>query len=465
MRILLVSYDNDNRIAYFPLGLGYIASALRGAGYEVEIYQQDIYHFQPSHLTKYLDCNHFDAVGLGACGGYYQYRMMKANALAVNLSKDRPMLWLGGHLPSPDPAYFLKKMNADFVVIGEGEISTVNLLNTYHDKGDFSRVKGIAFYNGEGKFIQTDRESLISDVDNIPWPAYDLFDMEQYVLYPLPNMMRKERSMAMLSGRGCPFKCNFCYRMDEGFRPRSPESVIEEIQFLIKNYYISYIVFWDDLLMSSIPRVYDFCEKLIRSNLNIHWYCNGRLNYACKDIDMLRLMKRAGCVFINYGIESLDNECLKRMHKSLNTDMIIKGIENTEEAGISPGLNIIFGNLGETRAVLEKDVDFLLKYDDQAQVRTIRPVTPYPGTELYEIALERGLIKDIEDFYENKHTNSDLLTCNFTEMTDDEFYDALYWANSKLLDHYLECMHKKNSLTLTKLYKERDSEFRGFRMV
>lgn len=175
-------------------------------------------------------------------------------------------------------------------------------------------------------------------------------------------------------------------------------------------------------------------------------------------------MKKAGCVFINYGIESMDNDCLKLMHKSLTTEMIIKGIENTEEAEICHGLNIIFGNLGENRSVIEKDIEFLSKYDDHSQIRTIRPVTPYPGTDLYNLAIEKGLIKNIEDFYENKHTNSDLLTCNFTDMTDEEFYECLHWANTILLDNYVDHLRKRNTELLNNLYKTKDSSFRGFRM-
>lgn len=278
-------------------------------------------------------------------------------------------------------------------------------------------------------------------------------------------MQRKDRTMVMLSGRGCPFKCNFCYRLDKGFRPRSTKSIIDEILFLKKEYRVTYIDFWDELLMSSTERMYEFCKALIHQNVNIHWSCNGRLNFASKDIEMLNLMKEAGCVFINYGIDSMDDDCLRLMHKNLTTKMIVSGIENTLKAGISPGLNIIFGNLGEDRSVIEKDVKFLLKYDDHAQLRTIRPVTPYPGTELYQIALEKGLIKDIEDFYENKHRNSDLLTCNFTDMTDEEFYECLFWANGILLDNFVENLKKRNHETLEKLYHKQDSNFRGFRMV
>ena len=111
--------------------------------------------------------------------------------------------------------------------------------------------------------------------------------------------------------------------------------------------------------------------------------------------------------------------------------MIIKGVENTLKVGISPGLNLIYGNINERLSAFEDAVDFLLKYDDHAQLRTIRPVTPYPGTELLDYAIEKGLIKDTEDFYEHKHLNSDLLAVNITQYSDEEIYDALYKANKK----------------------------------
>lgn len=466
MKVLLVSYDNDNSIAYFPLGLGYLASAIRNDGHEVVIYQQDVYHYPQSHLTNYLNENHFDIVGLGACGGYFQYAVMKKNLEAINQLRNKPTIILGGHLPSPEPEFFLRKFAVDFIVIGEGEETIVELLSSIQRREEnYKEVNGIAYLDDNDRLIITERRKVIKNVDQIPYPAYDLFNMEQYVIFPNVNMKRKDRSMVMISGRGCPFKCNFCYRLDEGFRPRSTKSLIDEINYLMKEFRVTYISFWDELLMSSISRMKDFCEGLINNQIVISWSCNGRLNYACKDPEMLDLMKKAGCVFINYGIESMDDKCLKIMHKNLNIEMIIKGVENTIAAGISPGLNIIFGNIGENREIIKKDVEFLLKYDDHAQLRTIRPVTPYPGTELYNLAIEKGFIKNIEDFYENKHTNSDLLTCNFTDMTDDEFYDCLYWANSALLNNHIEHLKKKNNLILEKLYRNRESEFRGFRMV
>ena len=179
--------------------------------------------------------------------------------------------------------------------------------------------------------------------------------------------------------------------------------------------------------------------------------------------DVLALLKNAGCVFINYGIESVDDECLRLMNKKLTVKEITEGIENTLAEGISPGFNIIWGNLGEDEKILEKGIQFLIKYDDFAQMRTIRPVTPYPGSDLYYYAIEKGLLRDVEDFYESKHTNSDLLAVNFTELTDDEFYDALKEANKTLLNNYFTCRLNSYIEQTNNLYEKRDDTFRGYR--
>jgi hypothetical protein len=122
-------------------------------------------------------------------------------------------------------------------------------------------------------------------------------------------------------------------------------------------------------------------------------------------------------------------------------------------------------NIGEDRNSLRLGVEFLLKYDDHAQMRTIRPVTPYPGSPLYCFAIEKGLLKDCEDFYENKHTNSDLLSINFTPLTDEEFHEALHEANKTLIETYFERKKEKTLQEAYDLYFKRDASFRGFRQT
>lgn len=462
MRILLVVYDNVSHIQSFPLALGYIAGTLVKKGFEVEIYNQDKHHYPDAHLTEYLNKNRFDVIGISIVGGYYEYRKLLKLSEAINNSNQKPFYILGGHGPSPEPEFFIKKTSADAVVMGEGEETVVDLLNAIGVNRPLSTVKGIAYRDGD-RVVINERRPLIKDIDSIPFSAYELFPMDYYRLKRSKLAARNDFVMDIISGRGCTFKCNFCYRIDKGFRPRSSQSVIDEIKLLKEKWGITYLVFQDEVTMSSVERTIELCEDFIKARLNIKWNCNGRLNYARPDI--LKLMKKAGCVFINYGIEAMDDEVLRNMNKRLTTEQIIKGVKATLEAGISPGLNIIFGNIGDNKKTLNKGVKFLLKYSDGSELRTIRPVTPYPGSPLYYYAIEKGFIKDCEDFYENKHINSDLLTVNFTNMSDDEFHKSLLEANTRIIEHHFQKSSQAIIKQAKKLYLEKDTCFRGFRQT
>ncbi len=439
MRILLVVYDNDSYIHWPPLGLMYIASILRNDGHEVVVYSKDKYHYPPEHLTKYLDENEFDVVGLGVIAGYWQYAEMLRISKAIRATKRKVHFIIGGHGPSPEPEYFMEKTGADAVVVGEGERA---VLNAVYSKGIFN-------------------STLIKDIDSIPYPAWDLFPMDYYALLREPNIKNNERCFPVITSRGCPYKCNFCYRMDEGIRLRSTKSVVDEINLLKKEYGISYIAFMDELFMVGPKRTHELCEAI--GGLNIRWSCQGRLNFATPDL--IRDMKRAGCVFINYGIECLDDECLKTMNKNLTVNQITKGIENSLNAGVSPGFNIIWGNIGESEKTLLAGVRFLLKYDDHSQLRTIRPVTPYPGSPLYYHAIATGKIKDVADFYENKHKNSDLPAVNFMDIPDQTVNSCLLYANKALLENYHNHKLTEQVSQFERLYLQEDVSFRGLRQT
>jgi len=442
MRILLIAYDNGSHINEFPLGLGYVAAAFDVPGVKVDIYEDNIIHGGMDRLKKYLNTVHYDAVGLSACGGYWQYRKFKEILEAIQSLKHKPYFICGGHLFAPEPQYFID-LGVDCVVIREVE-PVVNILIDAVAKGDRGIVGG--------------DPAVLANVHWIPWYK---FTMEHYVLKRYENCTTTDRTMDMLSGRGCLYNCSFCYRMVPGYRPRTPQDIVNEAYILKLNYRVSYINFADELLMTSNTRIYELCDAL--RSLRIKWRCNGRLNFAGKLA--LQEMKSAGCVFINYGIESMDNEVLEKMHKHLDVDTIIHGVENTLAVGISPGLNIIFGNPGDSEESLRKGVAFIKKYADGAQLRTIRPVTPYPGTELYNRAVEMGLIRDIGDFYEKIHKNSDLLTVNFTDLTDKEFYGILHSANHSLIQDYYKKKRKDSLESCEQFYDSRNENFRGFRSV
>ena len=458
MRILLVVYDNGSHIHWFPQGLAYIAAALRGAGHEVHVFSQDIDHAPPESLTARLDECHYDAVGVSACGGYWQYRQLLAIATAVRAARERVPLVLGGHGPAADPAYFLSVTDADAVVVGEGEDTAVHLFPALGDSARLATVRGAVWRDGE-RVIENPRRQVRADVDSLPLPAFDLFDVRHYRLLRFPRCEPTDFAMPVLSSRGCPFRCTFCFRLDPGYRARSPESIVAELRQLQAQYGITYFAFSDELLMQSEARAFALCEAFRSSGLRFRWCCNGRLNYATPEV--LIEMHEAGCVFINYGIEALDDEVLRLMEKHLTVAEIEAGIWHTLEAGISPGLNVIWGNLGDTRETLRRGVEFLLTYDDGAQLRTIRPVTPYPGSRLYDLAIERGLLRDCADFYA-RHLNSDLCTVNFTEESDADFHRLLLDANTRLIRNYYRRQCTRTLISAEHLYAG-DASFRGFR--
>jgi len=458
MKILFIIYDNESSRHVVPLGCGYIAAYLVKHGYDVDYFNQDAYHYSEKELYDYLKDNHYDVVGLGFIGGYSQHAKVLKISEAINSLKERPKFVLGGHGPSPIPEYFMNLTKADAVVIGEGEVTFLEYIKAIEGGKDLSTVDGLVFRGADGRIIINKRRAVLKNIDLLPWPYLDKLPMEYYLNSKWPPARPMDRVMHIIFSRGCYYNCNFCYRMEEGIRYRNIDDIVAEIKFYKEKYRISYINFQDELLMGSKKVAMDFCGKMIAEDLQIRWTCNGRLNVAVPEV--LLAMKKAGCVFINYGIESFDNESLRLMDKKQTEEEIIKGIENTQACGIKIGFNLIFGNIGDTKESLRKSVDFFIKYNDFAQLRTIRPVTPYPGSKLYEIAIERGLLTGPEDFYQ-KHKNSDMMTVNLTNMPDKEFYHELLEANKIMLNLYYR--HQEGLLLkdFNALYSGDNYNFRG----
>lgn len=468
MNICFIVYDNESHLPIFPQNIAYLVSACKAAGHKADVYLQDIHHFPDSHITQFLDESDYDVVGLGFVAGYYQYQKALGIAQAVNESKRRGdfIFVLGGHGPAAASKYFIDILKADLVVIGEGERVFGDLetaLLHARDKTDPVLFPEISLHliplkAGYVHYYPSNH------VDEIQWPAYHEFPIELYRLSQFPTSKSTDFCMPILSGRGCKWKCTFCYRMVPGFRPRDPWAVIEEMHYLQKEWQINHFQFSDELFMSSKERIHIFCEALIEAKLKpFKWDCNGRLNFAKPG--ELALMKRAGCEYINYGIESLDDNVLRKMKKGLSAHQITEGVEATLKEGLTPGLNFMWGNIGDTEATLDEMVSFLLAHDRCMELRTIRPVTPYPGCPLFDYAVENGYLEGVEDFYENKHINSDLLTCNFTDIPDDRFHKELYHANFKLVENYEIKQTEARAGVMYKLYYERNPNFRGFRAI
>lgn len=302
----------------------------------------------------------------------------------------------------------------------------------------------------------------IKDLDSIPYPYYDGLPMEYYVNAKVFKMKPTDRVMWMITSRGCNYKCNFCQRLEKGIRFRSVESVIDELKKYIRDHRTTFVVFWDELFMFSEERVNEIAEGILKENIKINYWCTGRLNIVNRSI--LKMLKESGCTYIDYGIEQFDDFALRKMKKVQTEEDIIKGVELTKEHGIRIGFNIIFGNVGDTKESLAKSMALLKKYNDYGQIRVIRPVTPYPGSQLYDTAIKRGLLSGPEDFY-NKHKNVELLTVNFTDIPESEFYQLMFDANKEVICDYYDHLKEEAIRSFERVYFEGDTGFRGARHV
>jgi len=465
MRITFPIYDNDSSINDFPLGVAYLISMLQKNGVpdeDIDVFNMDVYHHTDEQMFEYLDKGNFDVVAIGMIAGYWQFIQLKRMFVAIDRLKRRPVVVLGGFMVTPEPEYFMRKFKAEYVVLGEAELSFPMVIDCIANGSSPAEIPGLAYW--EGKKIKINaRQKPISDLDTIPFPAWDKFPIENYVgKVRLPGL-RSNRNMPVLTSRGCPYTCAFCYRLEKGYRIRSMDNIIEEVKILISKYNLNSICFRDELLMVSEKRTVEFAERMIKEDLGIKFDIDGRLRVAKRAPYVLKLLAKAGCVYVNYGVESLDQDVLNNMNKLQTVEEIYDGIKATREAGLHSGLNVIFGNVGDDRETAQKTVNFLKEFDTYAEMRTLKPVTPYPGSPLYDLAKRKGLIKGCKDFYENKHLNSDHLTANFTDLSDEEFYDVLLDCNKELIRDYYKAKEEDQIRAHELLYLEGDTSFRGVR--
>jgi radical SAM superfamily enzyme YgiQ (UPF0313 family) len=266
-------------------------------------------------------------------------------------------------------------------------------------------------------------------------PAWDLFPIQEYAnSVKFTGAGTNDRTLAVITSRGCVNRCSFCCRMEEGIRLRSIENISQELQILVSDYGITYFYFADEMFIPGKERIEGIVKAIEKLGKPIKYFCMARAQLGKKK-EIVKMLADSGCQIINYGLESLDQHVLNLMLKGVTVEDNYKAVETTIEAGIHPGLNFIWANPGDSVGSLQKIVDFLLKYDTLGQLRTIRPPTPYPGSPLYYQAIKSGKLAGPGDFFV-RFKNSDRLTVNFTTMPDDDVYAALLDANSTLIRNY-----------------------------
>ncbi len=465
-KVLLIVHDVYQEDNIFPLGPAYIAAVLKASGAEVTVACQDIFHYSNEELVdKYMRNESYDLIGVGFMAARFQETILGL-CEAINEYKKDAWLVLGGHGPSPIPEYMLNTTGADIIAMGDAEETMLELLNCKVNGGSgLSKIDGIAF-NEEGVVVNK-RRAPLRQLDTLPFPAWELFPIDKYAsCVNFKGMREGSRVLAITTSRGCINRCNFCYRMEAGIRFRSMDKVMEEMKILYDRYGIRHFNMQDELFISSKKRLLEFKAAIDMAGLKITFNCDIRVDMF--DSEIADCLKGCGCIFANLGLESSDQRVLDAMGKRTTVEQNVRAVNIANKAGLGLGMNFLWGNLGDTEASLVSNVQMTRELNMYYHLRTIRPVTPYPGCDLYYEAIRRGLLKGPEDFFD-RFNNSDLLTVNFTDIPEKRFYESLFNANKELiLDHYEHTsknMEEANQLIgqFYNLYFKGEYKFRGAR--
>ena len=436
---------------WVPLGLTYIAAVLEKEGHTIKIIDMNEKKLNDNDLKTKLKVD-IDVVGITGMITEYQ-KILKIVNIVKNGFSDRPVI-LGGPIATINPQELLRQSQIDFIVMGEGEKTTCALVQAIEHRSDISKIRGIAYKRGKQVIINKP-VITIDNIDTIPFPARHLLDMSKYLKNHFESYgfdvegYGKIRSTNLISSRGCPYDCTFCFKDMWGYkwRGRSAENIIEEMELLNEKYKVNSFVFNDDTFVLDKKRVFEFSNLLKRTGLDIVWSCNGRVNLMQKD--MLKAMHNAGCVSIAYGIESGNQSILDSMKKNITLNQTKNVVKWTKESGIKSAGYFMIGMLGETKETIIDTINFAKELDLDFYGFSI--TTPLPGTELYRKAMMLGLLQPDNNSVKNWDFDVNVnLTKNctdkelqllkykiFKEFTLKNQFNKYYWANPVFISNLL----------------------------
>ena len=417
MRILLINpiIRISEAPAYFPLGLAYIAAVLEREGHEIEVLDINAYRYSPEEVEAKIRKAEYDCAGISSfITEYHQIKWLADKLKKYHLGKD---VILGGGLASAAPEFILQNTKIDVAVVGEGEMTIKELLSSMSDRADITKVKGLIFKKGN-KLVKTGHREYLFDLDSLPLPLYDKFPVEiyakgekgQYFYYPA-------RTINIITSRGCPYRCVYCYHGISGYkwRKRSAASIVDEMVHLKQEYGLDGIVFSDDTFVLDRARVIELCAMIRKRKISLKWSCNGRVNLI--DEDLLKEMKSAGCVCIGYGIESGSQKILDNMKKGFSVQEAERAVLMTKKAGIRAIAYFMIGMIGETQKTINETVRFCKRIVNQTGFSI---TTPFPGTELYDYALEKKMLPSFEIMLKKWSIWNSNILVNLSQLSDEK---------------------------------------------
>lgn len=383
MKILLIQPNYDSHVVCPPYNLGYLASALRLDNHNVNIFDGTLKNAATEDFLSCIEEFSPDIIGFTVMSR--GHNRVKNLISAVKKTYDAPII-IGGPQVTSCPQTVVRDLGADFGIVGEGEVTIRELVEYIERKNtNYNEILGIAYKTKDAEVIVNKRRPLIEDLDEIPFPAWDLMPPLHYRIVPILAPAKKFPLAPLMTTRGCPHKCSFCasnVTWQYQLRKRSPANVIAEMKLLIREFGVKEILISDDNFTADIKYAQAVCDEMLRENLNIGWQCSNGVRVDRLDINLLKKMKAAGCYSVGLGVESGSQMILDKIHKRLDLAVVKRVLADLKKAGIKSYGFFIFGFPEETHQTARQTIDFAVSNSfDRVWFNVL---TPYPGSEIFD---------------------------------------------------------------------------------
>jgi radical SAM superfamily enzyme YgiQ (UPF0313 family) len=405
-----------------PLGLAYVAAAVRAAGHEVHVIDAvglalDRHTLYPPIAHAVLTGLRFDEITVRipddptvigvSCMFSNAWCPTRDLLEAIRARCPRAFIVVGGEHATACASFILETCAAvDACVLGEGESTMVALLDAIERGDDLASVRGVAVRRdgapppGGRELVRTLRRPRVTDLAAIELPAWDLFPIEAYVAGRYNHGVVRGRTMPILASRGCPYQCTFCSSPTMWtlkWQARSPEDVIAEMKNYVARYAVNDFAFYDLTAIVRRDWIVAFCNQLIAERLGVTWQLPSGTRTEALDEEVCRLLYRAGCRNLNYAPESGSERVLARIKKRVKIPRMLESMRGAVRAGLDVKVNIILGFPGETLEDVFDTYRFIARVAAiGVEAVSIFPFCAYPGTELYDelAATSRARLED-----------------------------------------------------------------------
>ncbi|MBI5432181.1 MAG: radical SAM protein [Planctomycetes bacterium] len=412
------------------LGITYLGACMEKAKLPIALIDERVVTDQ--EMKRAIDEN--DVIGFGALTP----NIRRAIAWAKYAKEKGKVTVMGGPHASVDQGIFFDSGHFDYVLKGEAEETLPRFIQALdgNDQAELSKVAGLAGWKDGQVIFDNAAPPLIKKLDDLPLPARHLLPMQTYF------KLNPERLTYIFTTRGCPFKCIFCQKelTGRGFRVRSTQLIVDELEHILKTYNPGVVLFVDEILTLRRKRIHEMCDEILRRGLKFEWIANTRAD--CVDYPLLKHMHRAGCRRIYYGWESGSQRMLDVLKKDLTPEVIVEAAKMTRRAGIWAKVYLIVGSPGETRRDIEETEKVLkLAGPDLVRVSVFNPLIGTESWDNYQASID---VSDLRENYVSSNRSA-YMHENFSQVELEELrknmvrnYERWYYGYNQRAKRFME---------------------------